>query len=565
MKKTIVRVVIGLVGVGLVGTGGAWYTASSTAISQAEKLITEFNAKALPNNGKATITYDSLSRSSFPSVGVRLVNPVMTTSIPADDQGRAAVDMMWKINGYTDVITNHLKNEYRVVSDGTSELQLKSGTETINATSTPSRAELSVAAKNRAAFDQWNSLNFDDKKAVEDAVKNLASLNFSISAGAMKDSATNNVIYSYDASSLKLANRSTDNLVDFDLDMAFMGMEITDAYTSIIQRAGLVMQVPQIGLDQAQLPFSSTRAGKQDMVLSLQVNMPQERTKPVVNGYVRAPKLLIKNDFYRFESPVHIEFKEENKTRNATVKVNAKLEVAPAAAEESKRFFAMLTSNGEVSALMKQIVGGNTAELDIAALNQKLEAALPTLSTLGPITFDVDINASTPSVDDNAPLAKPDADSAPGEHLVIEALRLNHARWGIDAKGMAARVPGAAPSVDIIVICKLCDTMTKDIYDTAMAAQEVKKLLEPQSPQWPLNETVLTKLNGALADIGRKDAQGDITFGISSPSAGNFHINDKPMGEAMQKLMAVFMTEESPKQQAPTTATPPADAAVGAH
>ena len=334
MKKTIVRVVIGLVGVGVVGAGGAWFAASSTAISQAEKLITEFNAKALPNNGKATITYDSLSRSSFPAVGVRLVNPVITTTTPADAQGRGAVDMTWKINGYADVITDHLKNEYRVVSDGSSELQLKSGTETINATSTPSRAELSVSAKNRAAFDQWNSINIDDKKAVEDAVKNLGALTLSVSAGAMKDATTNKVIYSYDASSLKLANRSTDNLVDFDFDMAFMGMEITDDYTSIIKRAGLVMQMPQIGLDQAQLPFSSARAGKQDMVLSLQVNMPQERTKPVVNGYVRAPKFLIKNDFYRFESPVHIEFKEENKTRNATVKVNAKLEVAPAAAEE---------------------------------------------------------------------------------------------------------------------------------------------------------------------------------------------------------------------------------------
>jgi len=559
MKKTITWALVAVLGVGVLGAVGAWFVASGNAVSHAEQFIAQLNAKVLPQNGTVKLTYDHMARSRFPAVGITLTNPMLTSTIPADAQGRPPIDIVWKRGGHVDILTDYLKNEYRVISDGAGTLNVTSGLENVTTTTDSARIELSIAARDRAAFAQWNTLDFNDNAAVRQSIKNLAAFTLSISPMVMKDADSNAVIYTQDASSIKLANRTVDGTIDFDLDLALNGIELTTAYGLVARRILRAVQMPE-GAWNEQMPFSSTRAGKQDILIAMQVNIP-DKPSATSNGFIHVPVLRVKNNFYTVEMPLHVVLKEENNLRLALLKLNASLQVAPAAALEMQAALATLGTEQGMGGVLTQMVGATNTAINQEALKQKLTEALPTLSTLGPITLDVDIEAALPAPNAAETLTRKRAPDALAENLTIRALRLNNARWGLDVKGMAARTSGTAPTIDMTVTCLRCDTMTKDIYDTAFSAQQALNLMNPERVQWPVNEALLANITTALAQIGRKDAEGDITFGISSPTAGDYRINDTPFQEILSTLMTIFAplpeAEKTPAPRIPATPLAP--------
>ena len=564
MKKSITRILATVAGLGVLGAGGAWFVASNSAINHAEKMIAELNAKSLPQNGTLKITYDSLSRSSCPAVGIRLVNPVISTSVPADAQGHPAMDAQWKRTGSIDIVTDYLKNQFRVVSDGAGQLHIKSGTDDVTTTSDAGHIDVTLAAKNRAAFTQWNTRDVHDKEAVQKAAKDIAALHVNISPLSIKDADSKAVIFTQDASAIHLINQSVEGTIHFDLDLALNGMEITKEYGPFVQRLLHAAQMPE-GVWNEEMPFSSTRAGTQDLAINMQVKMP-DAPGVVPDGYIHIPTLRIKNNFYSFDMPVDLVMKEENNLRSASLKANATLEVTPAAAQEVQAGLATLTNTQGLGGVLMQLAGATKLDVDKEALKQKITEALPTISTLGPITLAIDFDASVPIPKaGDAPLTKPAAGSAPNERLTIRALNFNHARWGLTTKGVVTRVSGSAPSVDVNILCKHCDAMTKDIYETASAAQAALTLMNPARAQWPLSDTLLASLNSAFANIGKKDeVTGDILFGVTSPTAGDYRINEKPMAEIMPTLMDVFAPLMA-AQQSPTAGLPIPPAPAAAH
>lgn len=538
MKKNITRIIVALVGLGILGGGSAWFIASGKAVTQAEALVAKLNAQTLPQNGTVKLSYERLSRSGFPAVGVRMLNPVLSATIPGDAEGRPPIDITWKRTGHVDIITNYLTHSYQILSNGTGELRVTSGNENITTTSDFSQVALHITAKDGAAFTRWSELNLNDFAAIHAATKDIAEFSFSASPLVIKETANNATIYTQGASHVDIKNRTTEGTINFDLDSTLNGMEITKEYGPVMQRLVRALQMPEAVWNEAS-PFSSTRAGKQDFIITMQVNMP-DKPGPVPNGYIRIPKFHIKNAYYSLDMPLQVTFKEEDDLRLASVKLDAAWNVTQAGAQEMQAALDMMTDKDKFGGLFLKMAGATKTEIDQHALKQKMTEALPSLSTIGPITFVADFEVSAPKTPRSPLDIKRDASAINAENLTIRALNFNHTRWGVDVKGMAARAAGSAPTVDMTIICKRCDTMTKDIYDTASAAQSAMNMMTPERAQWPISEALLTTINTTLADIGRKDEAGDITFGINSPKAGDYRVNDKPMEEVLPKLMMVF-------------------------
>jgi hypothetical protein len=128
------------------------------------------------------------------------------------------------------------------------------------------------------------------------------------------------------------------------------------------------------------------------------------------------------------------------------------------------------------------------------------------------------------------------------QNLTLRAFHFDHARWGIEAKGMAAKSGKEDMQVDMKLVCKRCSTMTKDIYDTAQGVQDVLNFINPERAPWPVDAAMLARIDSTLAEIGRKDeASGDITFSIGATKPNEIRINDRPLEEVMPKLLAIFM------------------------
>ncbi len=575
MKKTITRIVAAGLGTGLLVVGGAWFVMSGNTISHTETLIAKLNAKALPQNGTLKLTYDSLARSTFPTVGVRVVNPVLTVNIPADDKGHPAIDGVWKRTGSITIITDYLNHSYRVVNDGAGTMQVKSGAENVTLSSQPSHIELLMTAKNREAFTKWNTLNLDDNFAVQNALRDIGVLTLSISPLAIKDADSNATIYSQNESHFALTNRSTPALLDFELNLAFNGTEVTSEYGPVMRRMVRAMQLPEITWDE-QLPFSASRAGKQDLALEMKVNIPQT-TGPMSNAFIHVPTFSLKNNFFHLQLPLSVVLKEVNNLNTANVKLDAKLDVAPAAAQEMQTAIDALTPDSDLGAALLQLADIPKTGINHDALKQKLMAALPTLSTLGPVTLTIDIDGSIPANTDAANIAaswaatniEPPAETdeqaetnpnllpKPNEHLTINALNFNHARWGIEVKGMVAHLRGYEPSLDINLLCKRCDNLTADLFETAKAVEEMSYIIDPKQPQRPVSEHLLPSINEAIAEIGAKNpATGDVVFGLAAKGDGEYSINNMSLEQIMPKLMTTLEKISKAESRATGTAAP---------
>ena len=141
MKITPLRFLVTAVAVAAVGIGAGWFMLTGNAITSAERVLAELNEKKLADNGSLKITYDSLTRSGFPALGVRLVNPVLTINVPGDGAERQPVDLVWKREGTLDIVTDYMGHEYRVVSTGNGSLTLQSGDEKVAIESADARIE----------------------------------------------------------------------------------------------------------------------------------------------------------------------------------------------------------------------------------------------------------------------------------------------------------------------------------------------------------------------------------------------------------------------------------------
>ena len=538
-KFTIVkRAIVVLLVAGVVAAGGTWYVMAGRVMNAAQALIDKANTMQHTDGSSVKIAYDGLSRTMFPTIGVRVSNPSIEFNAPGApaaavtaEQSAAApapqpLHVTWKHTGTVDIITDQLAHEFRVVNDGSGAGTLEAGNDKIAISSAPAHSEMSLKAKNGDAFKQWQAINLSDPNSVKQALAQIGGAHIAAGAVKLTDSATNAVILTQDEASFDMTNRSDDKQINFDVSLLAKGSEVTKEYTNIVVHVMNMLQLPTSAID-GSMPLAADRAGKQDMEIALSVNLPTPNGQPTPNGDVHVSKFSIKNNFYSISLPLDVALHEDAGSRHATIKMNWSLEVTPTGAAESQVL---------VDQAMQMAPGGKGENQQL--LKQKIMAALPTVSTLGPITLVLDVDASVPKPSANG---QPPADSK--QSVTLRQFSFGHKRWGIDAKGEASSVDASpAGTVTGTLTCKQCTTLTGDLFSTAHDVQEVTAILQPGTAPLPLSDAMLAQLNAALASIGKPGAtNGDIDFVVTTPTPGDIRVNDKPVGQVMPQLMMVFM------------------------
>lgn len=532
MAKALKPILAGLAVASLVGAGGFWYVASGRVVEQVAAQVQAFNTRTRPDGDSAKISYDRLQRTMFPAIGARIVNPALELNQQGDGASTPPMILSWKGQGTTDLIINHITHSYRVDTNGSSHIDLQAGEEKIAAESQPNATHLTVAAKDAAAFKAWGTLDTQDANAVRAALRDIKKFSFDFGPVLVKDATSGSTILSQEKSMVRLANRSTDTQADFDLKAEVRGTQVTKEYNDIVNRVIRAGRVPVQMMDDEAVPFSMARAGLQDLIIDLSVDAPLA-SGPMSDGHIEVRAFSVKNNFYRAALPGKVVLSEKDGGRNAALKLDWTLEVTPAGAAEMARMVAMGSGRIPVLSSMAEKAGANASPEEV---KQKILAALPTLSTLGPITLAVDLDARVPAPPPSGQIA----DANAPERVTVNGIALNHTRWGFEAKGKLERKRQDGTTVDMTLDCKRCDILTGDLYASATNAQDLMNLLQPGREQWRLSDAMLTNLNQLLADAGRKDANGDITFTIASPKPNDIRLNDKPVGEFMAQLMVTL-------------------------
>ena len=548
------RAILVLFIAGILAAGGAWYVMAGRVVAATQALIDKANAAPHTDGSTVKIPYGSLSRTMFPKIGVRVTDPAVELTTPGEAAPQVntvtgapaaatpPLHITWKHTGTIDVITDQFSHEFHVVNDGSGAGALESGNDKVAISSMPAHSELRLIAKNRDAFKQWLTLNLSDEASVKQALSQIGGAHVSVGAVKLTDTASNAVILTQDESAFDLTNRSDDKGVNFDLSLVSKGSEVTKEYTDLVVHVMHILKLPTGPID-GTMPLSASRAGKQDMDIAMNVNLPTTpQGQPMPTGDVHVSKFSIKNNFYSISLPSDVVLHEDAGHRHATIKTNWSVEITPTGAAESQLAIdqAMQMAPQQDAAQQQQ-------------LKQKIMAALPTVSTLGPITFVLDVDASVPKE------VVPGAPKQPGdtkESLSLRQFSFGHKRWGIEAKGEAANdALSGGTAVNGTLTCKQCTTLTQDIFATAHAVQDVMAIMQPGSAPFPLSDAMLAQLNATLANIGKPGSTaGDIDFVVTTPAPGDIRVNDKPYAQVMPQLMMVFMAPPPAPVAAPAPA-----------
>jgi hypothetical protein len=553
MTKKFLRSVVVVAIIAASGSAGAWFVLAGNAVRHAEQWIADTNDVAHQEGSDFSLRYVSIERAPFPHIGVRLVNPEIVFAAPKTDaEDDAMVEAKWQRKGTVDFITDHLRHEYRLISDGTGEFTLRSGEDETHIVVSQGHIEASLRASSRAAFAAWGSMDWKDSQAVQAAARTIARARVQMSPITMTDTASEEVIFTQQQGLFLLINRSAGGGTAFELTVLAKGSQATPAYGDVALRMAAMIGLPALA-DMPQTPFSITRAGKQDVDIVLQVDLPPTKDgAPVSNGSIRVPRFVFTNDYYSLQLPTEVVLSDADGHGQAHIRLNWSAEVKPAGAKEMQRSVGM---SDTIAPLLAQLSGSETSDVDPEALQQKILAALPTLSTLGPIRLvtDIDAEVTRPPEPNTATANIPQVEAS--EKVTIRKLEFGHARWGMDAKGMAARDDKGSATVDLSVLCKQCETLTQDGYDGAQSLQALLNLMNPNREQWLLEDAILANLNEALAQIGRKDAAtGDISFAVGTPSPNDIRINDTPIAEVMKTLTQALALDPKDAEPSPPAA-----------
>lgn len=540
------KIIAGAAAIMLVGAGGAWHVITGNILKNTASWVAQVGSKKLADGTSYTLTYDSMTRTRFPSIGVRLVNPSYTFIAPGDDtQTRPPINVSIKMNGVVDTTTDYLSNAYRVAINGAYAIDATVGEERITAMSaSPSSEQLTLQARDRATFNAWNALDWNNSEQVKLALQGIAAARYEVGAFALND-AGGTLLVGGENVGFGFVNRGTEGHIDGNLHVKAKALESSAAYDQAAEKLLQALGTP-LTLKLGEMPFSASRAGKQDIDVAISAKLPlgMASGKPPI-GNVQVRKFYFKNDFYTFNAPTTMLLVEANGQRSLNLKLDWMLEATAAGGTEAQRFVNMVVG------FMPQ--ASEESPLDPELLKQKITAALPTFSTLGPITLAIDLDATSPI---DAPAAGDAKAPAARDSVTLRNFAFSHKRWGLEAKGDTLNDANGA-TINLALTCKQCDTFTGDVVLTAQGAQEAMNVATPNRPQMALTPEFLANVNSTLAEIGSK-AGDDITFTFTTPKAGEVVVNGKPLAEVGPKLMALFMALQ-PAPVAPPSEEAPAE------
>lgn len=555
MNKKIVRVIAVFAVVVLGGGGAFWYVNVNQTKQAVIDFIAGINAKTQADGSKITISYDALETAGFPpALTVRLVNPKLGMTIPAQaagiDPSQKSLQMNWVFKGYADVITNHLGASYGLHLLGDDTLKLNAGADDVTVEGKQSEYRFSVTAKSMQDFMQWETLDTDNQQQVEKFIKTIAAAEAKIGALNYTVKGSGEPAFTQESGYFKVNNRSDKEIVDFDIVLRVKDSEVHPAYGKVMD-AFLGAPPPEMAMmGLQQMPFSASRAGKQNFDIAADIYVDESKAE----GTADAPKKLnvdfntfsVSNNYYTMNAPMRV--KAEESAAGGTqfeVVMDTKTTYTEQGANDARKMMESLMG-------MASMFAAGNPNFNLEAFNAKVNEALPVVSTLGPITFAVDVKGNMQP--------KAEGEMVQKGTIAINRFDFSHARWGLNAKGNIESVE--SPTVTLNVNCVKCDTFTSDLVKTSAAAQEAAAMIDPAQPRFPFGDELLAALNQFLASVGKKDAaSGDIAFAITTPAANDYRINEKPAATVMMEAMTTLMPFMQP--QVPEGVTPPVAGEAG--
>lgn len=538
MKKTTIRIIAGIVAVAAIGGGAVWWQATVRTKQSVVDTIARINATPAADGSKIEITYDRIETAGFPpGITVRLVNPKAVVTVPdtAPAQAGKAAVMEWAFQGNADIVTNHIAAAYKLHLQGndTIRLDMADGAQPVTIEGSGSDYSFAVKARSFRDFLAWEKLDIHDKEQVGHFVETIRKASADFGALRYVDAASKAPAFTQDKSHVGFVNRTTPEAYDFDLEIDARNSQVYEAYAGIFgQITGFGTQDPALGalgMEMEALPFSAARAGKQNMDVAISGYIKRDPASRSLR--FTAPRLSIANNFYAITAPFEMHIEENAEGMKLKMKMDDRITVTAAGAADMQRTLDMFFA-------MAQSAGKDDPNFDAAAFKAKVTSALPTVSTLGPITFAVDIAGTVAQ-------PAPGTVGAPRARLEIGNFDFSHARWGLKAEGNVDTMEGS-PAITMKLVCEKCDAMTSDAMKTAVDAQEAARMIDPARPPLPLGEPLLQAIDRLLAQVGKKEGA-DIVFAITTPAPNDIRIGEQPMGAVLMQAMTALMPFMQPQ------------------
>lgn len=539
MKKKKVLIALGaVVVVGIAAVSGTWFVTAKKTRESVIAFIDRINTNLSKDGLTFKIGYSEAKMAGFPThVSVRLVNPTLTITEAATD-GNAPLDFQWGYDGHIDIVTDHLKKQYRAELAGNDSFTLKSGDQSMAIKGEGSKFTLLVEARSLDAFRQWETMDLKKKENVVRFLETIHSASFDAGKLHYKDATSGETVFTQDESLGRITSRSSADVLDLDLELTGKGSQVSKAYMDVLEN---MMKQPggkalaPFYAQGTDTPFSAIRAGRQDVDIKGTIYMTMKKDAPVREFRFDFTRAHAKNDFYEMNMPSKLSVKMDATGMKIALFTDTTMDVKPAAAAETQR---AITQNLAMLAML--MPNAQLTEAQMVELNTKIMAALPTLSTLGPVNYKLDLAGDV----------GPDKKGA----FNLNSFALTHKRWGLEANGAVENRSGA-PTVTLTITCRQCDSFTHDTMVTAIQMQDVKKMLRPESQMLPLGEPLLAAINGLLAQVGAKGTDGSLVFAVTTPAPGDIRLNQRPLGEVMMQAMAALQPVLNP---APAATAPPA-------
>lgn len=509
------------------GAGYAWHSLSGEAVASVRASIDRYNQAERRPGLKASVGYATISRSRFPSLGARVVNPSFDFEDSGEAGGRSPLAIHWKHEGDIEIVSMPRDFGYRITSRGRGNTAFETAGKAFEVASKDAVISAEITSRDKAGYERLGSLNsisLADKEALKAFLLSLHSVTIDASLIELTSADGSVAYYSQDSSSLHITNRSDPSVVDAEVTLQLANSEVSKEYDGALREFITALGIPM--LDVSVVPFAASRAGKQNVDLAFSVRLPITGPRDEFpESYLHIKRLELNNDFYRFSAPLDVAAHNGQDGHMLRAKGNLRFELTNTGGDELRR----INQNPEIA--LSQL-GHETAANPAAGSSLPV---LPELDKLGPITLDIDLDLSAPYIPKDAPPRK-HASQGPRESLVIRALSFNHARWGIELEGMASRASKGEFMLDFNLVCGKCMALVGDAFDRTEAWQTAAGEADKQS----LAEK-RSKVEALLKDIGKPDeSTGDIAFGIGTPQANDIRINDKPLSEVMPRVMDLF-------------------------
>ncbi len=557
MKRRIGLAVAAMLLLAVVGVVATWAVLNQRVRAQTDSYLQSLSQQPLGEGGPTlSVRYEAIAGAAFPKIGVVITNPTLALT----GEGGSAASTTWNMQGQASLTTDLLQRHYQLILPANGKLTHVAGDAPLSVTATGNRPMLiHIAAKDRRALQPFSKLLDREawtQETLQSALLGLRAFEWRSGEMTWKDDASGAILYQQQQSEITL--KRLDDAAPSVLDLAWsfvlrdaMGSPEFETFLqpSVLaknQNAGEEDPLPES-------PFFSSRAGVQQVDLAGRLRIGN------LNDPLAAPRDLLleitrfeqSNRFFSLSAPLRFMAVDHDGGLHVSLLLDARYALTAEGGLETSHY-------GQQR--LEALFGISPQELenpalDREALGELLQAAVPTISTLGPLTLQLDATAILPQ-DLAVPSENDAADDAPSPPLeaqiTLRKFRFAHQAWGLAAKGMLVSPASGTPQVDFSIDCLKCLAFTNDLFAKLAATQSVKRFLGTAPADKPHDAALQSRVEALLKEIGRVDAStGDIAFALSSSISGATQLNDKPLSDVMPKFIQAVMPDMAQQFQLP--------------